>query len=389
MKKTRLILASLACAALALPAVSLADSHQMPDTYFYAGGHVSQYYYDFNSHENNYGLTETTLPGAQFGWRFAPNWSIQGSWERNEYSEDKGTSYSSNGYMNVSLISGRYHFADTSLLGFEPYMGLAAGENMRDAHGVADDNRQTVVGPVFGAQTLLVPHLSLDVGARPLWRMDEKSWDGEIYAGLNFLFGTSSKPAPVVAPTVADADNDGVPDSVDQCPSTAAGAQVDAKGCELDSDGDGVVNSADQCPSTPKGALVDDKGCQKVLTKDIHQTLYVQFALDKATVRQTSYPSIKRIGTLAKQYPSSALNLEGYTDSTGAASYNQKLSKKRAEAVKQVLVNTFGVDAGRVAVEGRGEANPIASNKTKEGRAQNRRVEVVLKAQTKEAQFKK
>lgn len=402
MKKTHLLTASLACAALGLSAASVADTLAMPDTYYYVGGNVGQYYYDFNSHANNAGLTQTTLPGAQIGWRYNPNVSIQASWERNEYSWED-TPF--DGYMNVLLISSRFHFNGTSWAGFEPYIGLASGD-MRMTPKGGSDQHQFLIGPEFGAQTMLLPYLSLDVGARPLFRMQDPfgsdrvvgGWDGEIYAGLNFIFGAKGKahqeaaqeqPAPVApVAVVGDADGDGVPDSVDQCAGTAAGVQVDAKGCELDSDGDGVVDSQDKCPGTPAGALVDEQGCQKVLTKDIRQTLYVQFGSGKAVVRPTSYPDIERIAVLAKQYPSSQLQLDGYTDSTGSAAVNQRLSKERADAVKAVLVDHFGVDAARVTTEGRGEANPIADNTTSEGRAQNRRVEVTLKAQTTQAQFK-
>lgn len=404
MKKTHLLLASLACATFGLSSVSFADTLEMPDTYYYVGGNVGQYYSDFNSHANNAGLTDTTLPGAQIGWRYNPNVSIQASWQRNEYSWENTAN---DGYMNVLLISSRFHFNGTSWAGFEPYLGLASGD-MRMTPKGGDDQHQFLIGPELGAQTMLLPYLSLDVGARPLFRMQKPfsgdrrtmGWDGEIYAGLNFIFGAKGSQrqepvqeaaaAPVAAPVViGDADADGVPDSMDQCAGTAAGTQVDAKGCALDSDADGVADSQDKCAATPAGALVDEQGCQKVLTKDIRQTLYVQFGTGKAVVRQTSYPSIQRIADLAKQYPSAQLQLDGYTDSSGSAAINQRLSKERAEAVKTVLQNNFGVDAARITAEGRGEASPIADNTTREGRAQNRRVEVTLKAQTTQAQFKK
>jgi len=87
------------------------------------------------------------------------------------------------------------------------------------------------------------------------------------------------------------------------------------------------------------------------------------------------------------QYPSASLLLEGYTDSTGTAAYNQKLSEKRAAAVKDVLTGHFGVDGTRITTAGHGENDPIASNKTRDGRAQNRRVVATMKATTKQAQY--
>jgi OOP family OmpA-OmpF porin len=383
---------------VAMPLSAMAAETDMPDTYLYVGGHVGQYYYDFNSHEDNRGLTQTTLPGVQIGWRFAPHWSIQGSWERNEYSwEDSNI----DGSMNVTLISGRYHFNKTHWFGFEPYVGLASGEIRLAPDNSSETDRQTLVGPEAGAQTMLLPYLSLDVGARPLWRMDSKSWDGEVFAAINFIFGTapvhvetqqamtaaSATAAPMMgAAKAGDADGDGVPDNMDKCASTPAGMKVNADGCERDTDGDGVVDDKDKCPNTPTGALVDVDGCQKMLSRDIRQTLHVQFSTGKAKVAEGSYPEVERIARLAKQYPSAQLLLDGYTDSVGAAVTNQRLSEERATAVRDLLVNHFGVAASQVVAKGHGEANPVASNKTAAGRAQNRRVEVILKAEALEKQ---
>ena len=88
-----------------------------------------------------------------------------------------------------------------------------------------------------------------------------------------------------------------------------------------------------------------------------------------------------------RQYPSANLVLEGHTDSTGSAAYNKKLSQQRADAVKTVLVDHYNVSADRITTVGYGEEKPIADNKTSEGRAENRRVETIMKATTKEAQF--
>lgn len=415
MKIRQLLSASLACAVMATPVISLAG--EMPEGYFYVGGHVSQYYYDFNSHEDNSGLEPATLPGAQFGWRFAPSWSLQGFWEKGDYETD--TTSASEGELMTSLISGRFHLNGSSFLGLEPYVGLAAGELQITPDKSDEDNRQTLVGVEYGGQAMLTPFLSLDVGARPLWRADSESWDGEVYLGLNVIFGADgvndSETVSTITAMVTDADGDGVADSNDSCAGTPAGATVDAQGCQLDSDGDGVANTADACsatpkgaavnadgciadadadgvadnadacPSTPAGALVDAEGCQKVLSEDIKKSLSVEFELGKAVVRQSSYDDIGEVAELATQYSDASIELAGYTDSSGSSSLNQRLSAERAAAVKTVLVDHFGIDASRISSAGYGEANPVASNATAEGRAQNRRVEVTLKATAEKA----
>ncbi|AFT69751.1 Thrombospondin type 3 repeat family [Alloalcanivorax dieselolei B5] len=320
-----------------------------------------------------------TLPGAQLGYRFNRDWSIQAWWERNNYNSVD---------LRNNFVSLRKHFrGDASP--FETYVGLNAGETRTEFNSESSNDFKEAVGGVeFGVQTALARNFLLDVGARPTYSFRSERWDGQIYAGLNLLIGASSaaKPAPVTD-VATDSDGDGVPDDRDQCPNTPAGAVVDARGCELDDDGDGVPNSADQCPNTPAGAKVDEVGCQLYLTEDIKETLYVEFEFDKAVVRQTSYPELEGLATRMREYPSANLVLEGHTDSTGPEGYNQKLSQQRANAVKDVLVNHFNVDNSRITAEGYGEAKPIADNSTRDGRAQNRRVEAIMKATVKEAQF--
>ncbi|MED5432192.1 MAG: OmpA family protein [Pseudomonadota bacterium] len=383
MSAKRFLAASIACASVAAAPVVMAED--MPERYFYFGGHISENWVDIGDHyDSNTSDNETTLPGAQLGYRFNRDWSFQGWWERN----NSNTVYAGDSDMSIAQGALRKHFYGSSA--FEPYVGLGAGEVKFEQNGGPEVAVETIGTIEGGFQTLLHPHFILDVGARPYYSFDNERWDAEIYAGLNFLIGASrtekEEPAPV-EDVVTDSDGDGVPDDRDQCASTPAGAQVDATGCALDDDGDGVVNSMDQCPDTPAGALIDEKGCQQYLDKDVKKTLYVEFGLDKAEVRQTSYSDLELLADEMTQYPSAQLVLEGHTDSTGAASYNKKLSKQRADAVKKVLVENYNIDETRISTVGYGEEKPIADNNTSEGRAQNRRVETILKATTQEAQF--
>jgi OOP family OmpA-OmpF porin len=101
----------------------------------------------------------------------------------------------------------------------------------------------------------------------------------------------------------------------------------------------------------------------------------VNFDFNSSVVRPESRPVLDQAATLLKQNPGVHVVVKGYTDSIGSAEYNQALSVRRAEAVYRYLVN-LGVDPERLTVEGFGKTNPIASNDTEEGRAQNRRVEL-------------
>jgi outer membrane protein OmpA-like peptidoglycan-associated protein len=101
----------------------------------------------------------------------------------------------------------------------------------------------------------------------------------------------------------------------------------------------------------------------------------VTFDTDSAIVRPGLYSEIERIATILIKYPDTVIQVEGHTDSTGSESYNMDLSARRAEAVKNLLVQK-GVGPSRILTMAFGESNPIASNEYDYGRAQNRRVEI-------------
>ncbi|MCH8545038.1 MAG: OmpA family protein [Alcanivorax sp.] len=365
-------------------ATTHASAHEIPDEYGYVGGHISQYWFD----TDKISVKEATLPGIQAGVRFNENWSAQIWWERNNVVRDTPGPRT---YAGVALLSVRHHFNNTSLIGFEPYAGLAAGQIRFDRQGSNVRHEQELVGLEFGAQRRLSEHWILDLGARPMRAASRNALEGEIYAALNFVIGGRQQPAPEPAPPVdprtIDSDGDGVPDYRDECPDTPANVTVDEVGCPLDSDGDGVPDYLDQCPDTPAGAIVDEQGCQVYLERDVRETLYVEFELNRAVLRQEYIAELGLIAHMMRQYPDASLLLEGHTDSTGAVAYNEQLSAQRADAVKDALVTHYDVDPARITTEGKGPAVPIADNSTAEGRAQNRRVEAILRATAREAAY--
>lgn len=104
----------------------------------------------------------------------------------------------------------------------------------------------------------------------------------------------------------------------------------------------------------------------------------ILFATDSATVGATSTGELQKLAANLQQYPDTNVTIIGHTDNTGSAEHNNQLSKRRANSVAQVLINS-GVSSRRITTIGRGEDQPVASNLSPEGRAQNRRVEVVIK----------
>lgn len=164
-----------------------------------------------------------------------------------------------------------------------------------------------------------------------------------------------------------DADGDGVLDADDQCPDTPADVQVDAKGCPLDSDGDGVFDYVDRCAGTPQGAAVTKFGCWDI------KNLY--FATDKSKVRSTHHQQLNAVLKVMQENPGVSLVIQGHTDTIATDEYNQVLSEKRAEAVRQYFLQR-GIGAERLEAEAYGEKKPAASNLGPETRRYNRRVEL-------------
>jgi len=108
--------------------------------------------------------------------------------------------------------------------------------------------------------------------------------------------------------------------------------------------------------------------------------LNVEFDTNKAVVKEKYYDEIKRVADFMKEFPDTTCEIGGHTDNVASAAYNQKLSEKRANSVRQYLIDKFGIDGSRLTAAGYGLTKPIASNDTEEGRQKNRRVEAVMEA---------
>ncbi len=176
-----------------------------------------------------------------------------------------------------------------------------------------------------------------------------------------------------------DADADGVPDYKDKCADTKKACKVDANGCPMDTDNDGVCDGMDKCAGTPAGAKVDNTGCpisEFIPEPEKPVVLYgVHFESNKSVLTSDSKTILDQVAASLIERPDVKVEIGGHTDSQGSDAHNLKLSNARADAVMQYLISK-GVKAGNLTAKGYGETQPIADNKTEEGRAKNRRVEL-------------
>ncbi|WP_252273987.1 OmpA family protein [Pseudomonas subflava] len=163
-----------------------------------------------------------------------------------------------------------------------------------------------------------------------------------------------------------DQDDDGVFDRRDRCPDTPPDTPVRHNGCPL-------PTYPDTAPDTPAEPVVD-------AGEPVHVELDVKFDFDKSVVKEESQADIKALADFMSQYPQTTTTVEGHTDSMGTDAYNQSLSERRANAVRDELVNRYGLASDRVSSVGHGESRPVADNGTEEGRAINRRVEAEVEA---------
>jgi OOP family OmpA-OmpF porin len=286
-------------------------------------------------------------------------------------------------FFPYGLVGIGYEHVTDETQGFEshPFIqgGLGAGYRFRDNSFILRFEARLL--QILGGETI-----------------EGKSEDNEVITTLSFAvpFGKILNEKPAI--DLVDSDGDGVMDRFDKCPNTPKGTRVDGSGCPLpemkteiiketitslsgeecpvkidgpDRDRDGVPDDVDQCPNTPCDFSVDDKGCP------VKANLMIHFATDKAEITPESRPLVKKFAEFLIKNKGSLVHIIGHTDWRGSDQYNMALSKRRAKAVRDLLVE-YGVSASRLSTEGRGEREPIASNKTPEGMALNRRTEVHL-----------
>jgi len=272
-----------------------------------------------------------------------------------------------------------------------------------DADGVPDKNDKCPATP-RGAV--------VDASGCPLDSDGDK-----VYDGLDKCPGTPAGAVVDASGCPIDTDGDGVYDGLDKCPDTPKGVLVDAQGCPLDSDGDKVPDGPDKCPDTPRGAIVDANGCPldadqdgipdgidscpftplgvavnaggcpielSPLERDLMddwmiRLTNIEFVADSVKLSPEGLARVDSVGVVLAQWPMLRFEVGVHSDNLGEDARRQPLSQLRARYVLQVLYAKHpSLNQKNYFYTGYGDTQPIASNKTPEGRALNRRVEFKL-----------
>ncbi len=262
----------------------------------------------------------------------------------------------------IETLTAQYHFNPLGRM--RPYVGAGLGYAQFSGERPAGLSLGSSWGPaaVAGIDLGITQRFFVNLSAR--WvnveskvklngnRVGDVALDPMIYSpNLGYRFGATAAPAVVAIAAIA-----------------AIAAAVVAKPiAPLDSDGDGVIDPNDMCPDTPRGTRVGPQGCPCDLT------LKLNFAFDSSALTDSDKAQLDGAVAELKRLNWTSGVIEGHTDSIGSDAYNQKLSDRRTATVREYLI-AQGIAEGRMEPTGFGESQPVADNKTAEGRAENRRV---------------
>lgn len=283
-------------------------------------------------------LNDDLFVGAALGVELTP-WlgfeaeynQVKGDVDPVNGAEYKQKQINGNFYATSDLITKNY---DSKI---KPYVLLGAGHYKYSFSGAADSQigrtgrgnteEGTLGNAGVGAFWRLNDVLSLRTEARATYNIDEDFWNYTALAGLNVVLGGHLKPAAPVVEVV---------------------------------------------PVQPAPVPVQPEPEQ--LTEDLNMELRVFFDTNKSNIKDQYKPEIAKVAEKLTEYPNATARIEGHTDNTGPRQLNERLSLARANSVKSALVGEYNIDAARLSTQGFAWDQPIADNKTKEGRAMNRRV---------------
>ncbi len=262
-------------------------------------------------------------------------------------------------------LEGLYHFMPES--NFVPFIAVGAGGQSVNYESGPQNKSRLAADYGYGIKYFVTDWFAFRVDIRHVLAFDSVYNNMEIAAGLSILFG-GTKPAP--AAVVKEPEPE--PATMVKEPEAAPVVAV-VEERKKEPEAAPVVEDAEQKKEAEAVAAV----AKEIIEKG-RATINVKFDFDKAEIKPAFHQEIKKFAGVLNKYPELKIVIEGHTDNIGGKKYNQKLSMKRAESVKNYLIKKFGINDSRLKAKGYGESKPIADNKTAAGRHKNRRVEAVV-----------
>jgi OOP family OmpA-OmpF porin len=263
--------------------------------------------------------------GIRLGYNITHNWGLEVAYDR------------------AGSTADLYH-ADI-LYNFMPERSLTpfifAGTGLAHVRGIASPYNRALGEVGAGIKYAFNDVIGLRVDVRD---MQEKYNDVVATAGLVFTLGGKKQ-------AVSEAQPEAAPAKVEPAP-------------------------APKVEEKPAPKAEEPKKAEKVEKERVE--FKVLFDFDKSNIKPEYLPEIQKAAEVLKKNPETPAEIQGHTDWTGTKEYNLKLSERRANSVKQALVEQFGIDASRLTTKGFGKSNPVADNRTKEGRQENRRAIVII-----------
>jgi OOP family OmpA-OmpF porin len=318
-------------------------------------------YYNMDSDRDT---KDDTAYSLGLGYQFNNPWAV-------EFVYLNADSKQSGGGSDIDVdqyrIDGLYHLPDVSPLNLTPY--LAAGVGTADFSNSGNNNTQINAGG--GLKYAINNTVSLRADFRLVDDVEDHHLDNVTSLGVQMTFGGSS--------------NNSTPstnDSVEAYEQSYTQVEPEPAAQPQQAEQPEVINlePAEQVQEEPIAAtpMTEETPQQPEIVAEPPGKINIQFGLNKTNVEQKFYPEIEKIAIFLKENPGSTVMIEGHTDNSGAASYNQKLSEKRAKAIAEVLTNTFEISATRVEAIGYGEERPFVENDTEAHREANRRVVAII-----------